>query len=73
MKRILLIIATISAISTAIPLRSVLVFRHCLRSTPTSAYGAPGYDQFNNYSSHQFPISKLACTCLPVLVYQCLQ
>lgn len=65
MKRILLIIATISAISTAIPLRSVLVFRHCLRSTPTSAYGAPGYDQFNNYSSHQFP-------SWPVPVYQCL-
>ena len=51
--------------TTALPTKSVLIFRHCLRSTPTSAYGAPGYNDFNNYSSHQFPK-------WPVPVYQCL-
>ena len=51
------------------PVRSVFVFRHCLRSTPTSAYGAEGYTDFNNYSGpqpgHAFP-------AWPVPVYQCL-
>ena len=57
----------IITLSHALPESSVLVFRHCLRSTPTSAYGAPGFNEFNNYSSpqHQFPT-------WPVPVYQCL-
>jgi hypothetical protein len=47
--------------------RSAFVFRHCLRSTPTTAYGAAGFDSFDNYSSpdHRFPE-------WPVPVYQCL-
>ena len=47
--------------------RSAFVFRHCLRSTPTTAYGATGFDSFDNYSSpdHTFPE-------WPVPVYQCL-
>jgi hypothetical protein len=54
--------------ATSVPTRSVLIFRHCLRSTPTSGYGAPGYSQFDNYSTqptHHFP-------AWPVPVYQCL-
>ena len=62
-----LALSTTLTTSQQLPLRSVLIFRHCLRSTPTSAYGARGYNSFNNYSSpsHQFPE-------WPVAVYQCL-
>ena len=53
--------------ASATPIRSAFVFRHCLRSTPTTAYGAEGYDSFDNYSSpdHTFP-------GWPVPAYQCL-
>lgn len=49
------------------PVRSVFVMRHCLRATPTQSgvYGAPGYNAFDNYSSHHFPD-------WPVPAYQCL-
>merc|ERR1712216_483735 len=51
--------------SASEPLRSVLVIRHCLRSTPTTTYGAKGLDDFSNYSSDPFP-------GWPVPAYQCL-
>ena len=49
------------------PVRSVFVMRHCLRATPTQSgiYGAPGFNAFDNYSSHHFPT-------WPVPSYQCL-
>jgi hypothetical protein len=63
----LIALTTTLATSQQLPVRSVLIFRHCLRSTPTSAYGADGFDNFDNYSSpaHQFP-------SWPVPVYECL-
>ena len=45
--------------------RSVFVMRHCLRSTPMQIYGAPGFNDFQNYTSRPEPT-------WPVPAYQCL-
>ena len=46
--------------------KSVFVFRHCVRSTPTSAYsGIADFDDFQNFTNKTFPK-------WPVEVYQCL-
>jgi len=60
------ITATTTTIGAAGNDKTVFVFRHCLRSTPTGAYsGLRKYPNFDNYSSHTFP-------SWPVPVYQCL-
>jgi len=45
--------------------RTVIIMRHCARATPSSAYGAPGFNNFDNYSDAVF-------LPFPVPAYQCL-
>lgn len=45
--------------------RSVVVLRHCARSTPYNVYGAKAYSNVDNYTSTPFP-------AWPVAAYQCL-
>ena len=53
----ILLLLACSLATTAATKRTVLIFRHCIRSTPTTAYGEPGYDTFDNYTSpsHTWP------------------
>ena len=53
----ILLLLACSLATTAATKRTVLIFRHCIRSTPTTAYGAAGYDTFDNYTSpsHTWP------------------
>ena len=50
--------------SAAVPLRSVLVYRHCVRSCKDTLVGAPGFDYLNNYSAQAFapwPVADYEC------------
>ena len=51
----ILLLLACSLATTAATKRTVLIFRHCIRSTPTTAYGAAGYDTFDNYTSPSPP------------------
>ena len=48
------------------PLNTVLIFRHCLRSTPFTVYGDPAYTNIDNYTARTFPEwSVPEYECLP--------
>ena len=61
-----LAIAGVLSLAAATVTRTVVVIRHCARSTPsTTGSGDPKYRSFDNYTSHAFPP-------WPVAPYQCL-
>lgn len=69
---VLMFISSVAALlrdGTAVPVRSVLIMRHCVRSTPASVYGDPSlhFTSQDNYTSASHPFPEW-----PVSTYECI-